>query len=75
MIMTQRVTLRPARMTDPVDVPAMLSHPAAMRYWATPEHETLDLSQAWLEGMVAAGPDSDDYLIEYQGQVIGKAGA
>ena len=46
-----------------------------MRYWATPEHETLDQSRDWLEGMIAAGSESDDYLVEHEGRVIGKAGA
>ncbi len=36
MIVTQRLTLRRARLTDLDDVLAMLSHPAALRYWATP---------------------------------------
>ena len=75
MIATERLTLRRARMADLDEVHAMLSHPAAMRYWSTPEHETIDESRKWLEGMVAGGPDQDDFLIEHQGRIIGKAGA
>jgi RimJ/RimL family protein N-acetyltransferase len=75
MIRTDRLILRRARMTDLEDVHAMLSHPAAMRYWSTPEHETLEESRAWLEGMVAGSPGEDDFLVEHQGRVIGKAGA
>jgi [ribosomal protein S5]-alanine N-acetyltransferase len=75
MIRTDRLILRRARMTDLEDVHAMLSHPAAMRYWATPEHETLEASRDWLAGMVEGNPDEDDFLIEHQGRVIGKAGA
>ncbi|TAG23680.1 MAG: N-acetyltransferase [Rhodobacterales bacterium] len=75
MIATPRLTLLRARMTDLDDVHAMLSQPAAMRYWSTPEHETLEESRDWLEGMVGAGAESDDFLIEHQGRVIGKAGA
>jgi RimJ/RimL family protein N-acetyltransferase len=75
MITTPRLTLRRARMSDLDDVHAMLSHPAAMRYWSTPEHETLDQSRAWLAGMVAGNPGEDDFLVEHQGRVIGKAGA
>jgi RimJ/RimL family protein N-acetyltransferase len=66
--------LRPARIGDLADVHAMLSHPAAMRYWATPEHETLSESREWLEGMVETG-STTDFLIEHEGRVIGKAGA
>jgi RimJ/RimL family protein N-acetyltransferase len=75
MIRTERLILRRARMADLDDVHAMLSHPAAMRYWATPEHETLEQSRAWLAGMVEGAPGEDDFLIEHQGRVIGKAGA
>lgn len=75
MIVTDRLILRRARMEDLDDVHAMLSHPAVMRYWSTPEHETLEQSRKWLAGMVAGAPGEDDFLIEHQGRVIGKAGA
>ena len=75
MIVTDRLILRRARIEDLEDVHAMLSHPAAMRYWATPEHATLQESRDWLQAMVGAGAESDDFLIEHQGRVIGKAGA
>lgn len=75
MIRTARLVLRRARMSDLDDVHAMLSQPAAMRFWSTPEHETPDQSRAWLASMVEAGAESDDFLIEHQGRVIGKAGA
>lgn len=75
MIVTDRLILRRARIEDLDDVHAMLSHPAAMRYWSTPEHETRAQSRDWLEAMVGAGAESDDFLIEHGGRVIGKAGA
>lgn len=75
MIVTDRLILRRARMDDLADVHAMLSRPEAMRYWSTPEHETLEESRKWLAGMVAGAPGEDDFLIERQGRVIGKAGA
>jgi [ribosomal protein S5]-alanine N-acetyltransferase len=74
MIRTERLILREARMEDLDDVHAMLSDPAAMRYWAHPEHETLTESRSWLEGMVRAASEID-FLIEHEGRVIGKAGA
>lgn len=46
-----------------------------MRYWATPEHETLQENRDWLATMVGARSESDDFLIEHRGRVIGKAGA
>ena len=75
MIATERLILRRARMADLEEIHAVLSHPAVMRYWATPEHETLGQSRDWLEAMVAGSPETDDFMIEYQGRVIGKAGA
>ena len=73
MIHTERLTLRPARTTDLADVHAMLSDPRAMRYWSRPEHETIAESRDWLAAMMAA-TEADDYLIDYKGRVIGKAG-
>jgi [ribosomal protein S5]-alanine N-acetyltransferase len=74
VIRTARLILRPARMEDLSDVHAMLSHPAAMRYWAHPEYETLAESRNWLEGMVRKA-SGIDFLIQHQDRVIGKAGA
>ena len=75
ILRTARLTLRRATMADLDAVHAMLSHPAAMRYWSTPEHETPEATRIWLASMVEAGAESDDFLIEHQGRVIGKAGA
>lgn len=73
MIRTSRLILRRATPDDLADVHAMLSDPRAMRYWSRPEHETLEESRDWLAAMIAA-TDADDYLVEHQGRVIGKAG-
>ncbi|MBC2835506.1 GNAT family N-acetyltransferase [Paragemmobacter straminiformis] len=73
MIHTARLILRRARPDDLADVHSMLSDPRAMRYWSRPEHDSIDESRDWLDRMIAA-PDADDYLIEREGRVIGKAG-
>jgi len=73
LIRTPRLTLRRAHQGDLACVHAMLSHPAAMRYPAMPEHETKAQSRDWLEAMISAVADSDDFLIEHQGPIIGKA--
>lgn len=84
---TPRLTLRRARLSDLDEVHALLSDPRLMRYWATPEHESIEQTRAWLAAMVTAGDESesalarggplesDDFLIEYRGRVVGKAGA
>lgn len=46
-----------------------------MRWWSTTPHETREQTAGWLETMIAVDPESsDDFVIEAQGRVIGKAG-
>jgi RimJ/RimL family protein N-acetyltransferase len=74
-IVTQRLLLRRAREEDLEAVHAVLSHKVAMRYWSSLPHETLDQTREWLANMIAADPrESDDFLVEHEGRVIGKAG-
>lgn len=62
-------------MADLEAMHAVLSDPRAMRYWSSPPHADLAQSREWLGKMVEAASDaSDDFVIEHQGQVIGKAG-
>ena len=71
-----RLTLRRARSDDLAAVYAILSLPAAMRYWSTPAHSSIAQTEVWLARMIARPiAESDDVLIEFQGQVIGKTGA
>ena len=44
-----------------------------LRRWF-PTAETLEQTRTWLDGMIANGPDQPDFVIERDGQVIGKAG-
>lgn len=74
-IVTPRLRLRRARPGDLDDMHAVLSDPAAMRYWSTPPHVGRDETERWLNAMIAAAvEESDDYVIEKAGRVIGKAG-
>ncbi len=75
-IVTDRLTLRHARMTDVEGMHAVLSNPTAMAYWSSLPHETLEETQSWVAGMVdasVAGPGLD-FIIEFEGRAIGKAG-
>jgi [ribosomal protein S5]-alanine N-acetyltransferase len=75
-IKTARLTLRRAQPSDLADVHGLLSDPRAMRYWSTPEHKTRAQTEVWLASMLADPVgESDDFLIEYEGRVVGKAGA
>lgn len=75
-IITERLTLRHARMSDAEPMHAILSDPAAMAYWSTLPHETIAQTRDWIASMVEAnraGP-SWDFVVERDGEVIGKAG-
>jgi RimJ/RimL family protein N-acetyltransferase len=74
-IHTARLTLRRARIEDLDAIHAVMSDPEAMRYWSTPPHATLEESRAWLISMIEEPADiRDDYVVEHDGRVIGKAG-
>lgn len=72
---TPRLILRRARIEDAADLFEVFSKPEAMRWWSTPPHQTLDETREWVAGMAAASPDeSDDFVVEFDGRAIGKAG-
>ncbi|MDO9608382.1 MAG: GNAT family N-acetyltransferase [Brevundimonas sp.] len=74
-LVTPRLVLRRARPGDVDDLHQVFSSPEAMRWWSTTPHETREKTAEWLESMIAAAPEtSDDFVIEAQGRVIGKAG-
>ncbi len=74
-IRTGRLVLRQATWDDLEAVHRLFSNPQAMRYWSRPEHETLEETRHWLRFLVEPASDSMDFLIEKDGEVIGKAGA
>ncbi len=75
MICTERLLLRPARMTDLADFHDILRRPDAMAYWSTPPHLDLATTQDWLAATVARDPAvSVEFAVEYRGKVIGQAG-
>ena len=74
-IETQRLRLRRARPDDLDALHAIFSDPRAMRYWSSLPHNDPDQTADWLASMIASPPDqSDDFIIERDGAVIGKAG-
>lgn len=73
-IVTARLRLRSARPDDLEEMHAVLSDPRATRWWSTPPHISLDQTAAWLDSMIANGPDQPDFVVEREGRVIGKAG-
>ena len=75
-LVTPRLKLRRAASGDLGAMHDILSNRAAMRFWSTAPHRDIEQTRAWLASMIADGPPlSDDFVIEHQGRVIGKAGA
>jgi RimJ/RimL family protein N-acetyltransferase len=74
-ILTSRLRLRRARADDLEDMHAVLKDRRATLYWSTPPHDDIEQTREWLAKMIAAPPrESDDFVIEHEGRVIGKAG-
>ena len=72
---TARLLLRRAVRSDVGAIHAIMSSPEAMRYWATLPHETMAESEAWFEKQFFSGdPARDEWVIEYDGRVIGNIG-
>jgi len=76
VLKTPRLTLRRAVMEDVEAFHRVFSDPAAMSYWSTLPHSTLSETKDWVADMVAATEAglSEDFVVECDGRVIGKAG-
>jgi RimJ/RimL family protein N-acetyltransferase len=62
-------------MEDVEDLHAVFADPRAMRYWDSLPHQHIDQTRRWLTRMVAFSPAvTDDFVLEHEGRVIGKAG-
>ena len=74
-IRTERLRLRAASMDDVPAFHRILSDPRATAYWSTPPHAELAETDAWVAAMMAIDPrEGEDFVVERDGQVIGKAG-
>ena len=75
MIFTARLTLRRARADDLADLHQVMRRPEAMEYWSTPPHPDLAATARWLDRLLAVDlAGSVEFVVEYQGVVIGTAG-
>ncbi|MGV3552845.1 GNAT family N-acetyltransferase [Rhizobium sp.] len=75
IVTTERLLMRRAEVRDLGALHAILANADAMRYWSTPPHATLHQTREWLKDMMASPEtESDDFVVEFQGRVIGKAG-
>ncbi|WP_323768607.1 GNAT family N-acetyltransferase [Antarctobacter sp.] len=76
MIRTERLLLRPGRLTDLEPLHRILSDPSVMRYWSRPAHDDIAQTAEFLRYfMDGYGTDGRvEFILEYDGRCIGKAG-
>ena len=68
--------MRRARAEDLDAIHQIMADPETMRYWSTPPHQDRGETETWLESMVAPTSEySDEFVLEHDGEVIGKLGA
>jgi ribosomal-protein-alanine N-acetyltransferase len=72
---TDRLLLRPATGADVAAFHRILGDPQAVTYWSSLPHRTVEETEAWVRSMIAIPPgDGEDFVVEHDGAVIGKAG-
>jgi RimJ/RimL family protein N-acetyltransferase len=71
---TKHLRLRPFEMSDVTAIHRFLSDPVATRYWSDP-HTDIAQTERWVRGTMRGAPSEvRDYVLECEGDVIGKAG-
>lgn len=74
-ITTERLTLRLAQAEDLNDLHSVYSDPRVMRYWSRPAHESLDITDKLLQGILKTYQTQPLYLaIALEDTLIGTAG-
>lgn len=76
-IYSKRLRLRRVRLDDLAAIHGIMSDRETMRFWSTPPHRSLEETERWLASMLEAdrAGDSDEFILEHLGIVIGKLGA
>jgi RimJ/RimL family protein N-acetyltransferase len=74
---TPRLLLRRAAAGDLAGIHEIMSNAEAMRYWSSAPHSELGQTRRWLNKMLDAvhAGESDEFIIERKGALIGKIGA
>lgn len=74
-ILTDRLVLRPPDPKDAADLFEVFSNREAMRYWSKPPFTDPSQCSAYIDAVLAADPETTlEFVVEYRGKVIGKAG-
>ncbi|MBW0144847.1 GNAT family N-acetyltransferase [Sphingomicrobium sp. B8] len=72
---TERLVLRRATMDDVDGFHAIFTDREAMAHWSTPPHGSRQETEDWVRSMVEADPTlGDDFVIEKDGELLGKVG-
>lgn len=75
MINTDRLVRRRARLEDAPALFEVFGDPQAMAYWDTLPHADITITERFVRWMATSdGVTSDDFVVELEGTVIGKAG-
>ena len=76
-LLTPRLHLRRPRPDDVKAIHAIMSDPRTMQFWSSLPHATEGETALWFDGMLRADEagESDEFVIEYEGELIGKLGA
>lgn len=74
---TERLRMRRVQPDDLDAIHAIMSDPETMQFWSTPPHSIRAETEKWFASMMEAdrAGESDEFILEYQGRVIGKLGA
>ena len=76
VIRTARLLLRRPQADDLDAFHAIMSDPAAMRFWSTLPHADREVTRAWLERkLVRNAAGGEDFAITRDGRLIGEVGA
>jgi RimJ/RimL family protein N-acetyltransferase len=74
-IRTERLLLRPATIEDVTAFHDIMKDASAMAYWSTPPHTEMAETRRFVASMIGIHPTTgEDFVIELDGRVIGKAG-
>jgi len=75
-IQTERLLLRRPHADDLDAMFEIMSAPSAMRYWSTLPHASLDITELWLDRMIARNATGgEDFAIVLDDRVVGTVGA
>lgn len=72
---TERLLLRPARSDDVGPLHAIMRQDRTMAYWSTLPHDSLEQTADFVTAMMEIPQgEGEDFVVEWEGRVIGKAG-